>query len=142
MTFRVILSPRLYNGGQGPSKIYNLLKAIQTTTQDVGNYAPAARTCINFCVPCTVTFQISASPCLQSISSGYPLESFAAKHQHHEKIECGRSEIYWKIGHVSQCGFRKMVVGSKGGETTALGVMDVVSCKICDQPQMRKLQMW
>ena len=34
-----------------------------------------------------------------------------------------------EIGHVRQLGFWKTVLGSKGGESTALGVMDVVSCK-------------
>ena len=67
--------------GRDLFKTYNLLKAIQTTTQDVGYYAPAARTYLNLCVPCTIAFQISASPCLQSISSGYPSESLAAKHR-------------------------------------------------------------
>ena len=48
----------------------------------------------------------------------------------HENLVCRRSEIYRKIGHVPQLGLWKMVVGSKGGETTALGVMDGVSWEL------------
>ena len=35
-----------------------------------------------------------------------------------------------EIGHVRQLGFWKTVLGSKARETIALGVMDVVSCKL------------
>ena len=37
-TFHVILSPRIYKGGQGPPRRTLTPKAIQTTTQDVGYY--------------------------------------------------------------------------------------------------------
>ena len=39
-TFHVILSPRIYKGGQGPPRNTSTLKAIQATAQDVGYYAP------------------------------------------------------------------------------------------------------
>jgi hypothetical protein len=38
-TFHVNLSPRIYKGGQVPPRNTSTLKAIQTTTQDVGYYA-------------------------------------------------------------------------------------------------------
>jgi len=50
--------------------------------------------------------------------------------ENYENLVCRRSEIYRKIGHMRQLGFWKTALGSKGGESTALGVMDVVSCKL------------
>ena len=38
-TFHVTLPPRIYKGGQGPPRNTSTLKAIQTTTHDVGYYA-------------------------------------------------------------------------------------------------------
>ena len=38
-TFHVIMSNRIYKGGQGPPQKRSTPKAIQTTTQDVGYYA-------------------------------------------------------------------------------------------------------
>ena len=38
-TFHVILSPRIYKGGQGPPQNTSTPKAIQAITQDVGYYA-------------------------------------------------------------------------------------------------------
>ena len=39
-TFHVTLPPRIYKGGQGPSRNISTPKEIQATTQDVGYYAP------------------------------------------------------------------------------------------------------
>ena len=39
-TFHVILSPRIYKGGQGPPQKTSTPKEIQATTQNVGYYAP------------------------------------------------------------------------------------------------------
>ena len=38
-TFHVTLSPRIYKGGQGPTRNTSTPKAIQITTQDIGYYA-------------------------------------------------------------------------------------------------------
>jgi hypothetical protein len=41
----------------------------------------AVRTCLKFCVPCTLEFLISATPHLQSTTSGYPSVALEVKHR-------------------------------------------------------------
>ena len=75
-TFHVTLYPRIYKGGQGPPRNTSTPKAIQTTTQDVGYYATAARICLNLCVPCTIKFQSSRSLPTNLTAMGIPEQAW------------------------------------------------------------------
>jgi hypothetical protein len=82
----VTLASRIYKGGQGPSQNrrspdYPTLKAIQTTTQDVGYYARRGPNLSKFCVPCTFEYLISASPHLKLTTLGISLGGQPVKHR-------------------------------------------------------------
>jgi hypothetical protein len=82
----VTLASRIYKGGHGPSQNrrspdHPTPKAIQTTTQDVGYYAPHGPNLSKFCVPCTFEFLISASPHLKLTTLGISLGGQPVKHR-------------------------------------------------------------
>jgi hypothetical protein len=66
----VTLTSRIYKRAQGLSQDHSTPKAIQTTIQDVGYYAPSGSNLSKFCDPCTFEFLISASPHLKLTTLG------------------------------------------------------------------------
>jgi hypothetical protein len=81
----VTLASRIYKGDRDPLKTRSLdhstPKAIQTTIQDVGYYAPRGPNLSKFCVPCTFEFLISVSPHLKLTTLGISLGVQPVKHR-------------------------------------------------------------
>jgi hypothetical protein len=90
------MSSRLYKDGYEPPQNTSTPKAMQTTTQNVEYYAYCGPNLSKFYIPCIFEFLISATPHLQSTTSGYPSVGLELKHRQLRARQGCSSSIHWR----------------------------------------------